>query len=73
MTALEFIKRKAEEQARNHALITDAQIKAEAIRQRLAAVAEDLRLAATQDGVRSENLLDLANRFEQQSRVGDNV
>ena len=55
------------------ALICDAQLKSEIIRRRLAVVASDLRVAAAQSDIGSEHLLNLANRFERQSRAGDNV
>lgn len=55
------------------ALMTDAQLKSEAIRKRLADVARDLRAAAEGAGPGSENLLNLASRFERQSQAGDNA
>ncbi|GAA0527767.1 hypothetical protein FHS83_002223 [Rhizomicrobium palustre] len=69
----DFRERQAEEDRAAQALITDAQLKSQAIRKRLADVARDLRAAAEQAGTRSENLLNLASRFERQSQSGDNV
>jgi hypothetical protein len=42
-----------------------------AIRQRLEAVAGELRLAALSAGAGGENLLQLAEKFEQHARAGD--
>lgn len=53
------------------ALIDDACERSVHIRQRLAAVAQDLRQAAATAGSGSEGLLRLASKFEQNSRPGD--
>ena len=65
--------RQAVERVAAFALVCEAQLKSESIRRRLAVVAGDLRIAAAQSEIGSEHLLNLANRFERQSRAGDNV
>lgn len=65
--------RQAEEQAKAAALMTDAQLKSAAIRRRLAVVAQELRAYAATAANGNETLLNLANRFERQSRAGENV
>jgi len=55
------------------ALIERASVEAILIRQRLAIVAQELRQAAAAAGPKCEGLLNLANRFEQNSRPGDNA
>lgn len=69
----DFRERQAAERAAAQALVTDAQLKSEAIRQRLAVVARDLRAAAATAGAGRDNLLNLASRFERQSRAGENL
>jgi len=68
-----FRERQTAEKAAAQALMTDAQLKSEAIRQRLAVVARDLRAAATTAGAGRDSLLDLASRFERQSKAGENI
>lgn len=53
-----------------HALIERACEKSNIIRQRLAAVAEDLRQAAATAETGGESLLRLANKFEMNSKPG---
>ncbi len=65
--------RQAEERTAVRFLRYDTQFKSEAIRQRLAAVAIDLRVAAAEAETGREGLLNLASRFERQSRAGDDV
>jgi len=65
--------RQAAERVAALALMCEAQLKSEIIRRRLAVVAGDLRVAAAQSDLGGEHLLNLANRFERQSRAGDNV
>lgn len=60
-----------QENAAEHALMTLANHTNAAIRQRLEAVANDLRLAAMSSGAGGENLLQLAKRFEQHAKAGD--
>lgn len=60
-----------QENAAESALMTLANQTNAAIRQRLEAVANDLRLAAMSAGAGGENLLQLAKRFEQHARAGD--
>jgi hypothetical protein len=60
-----------EERAVENALIAQACETSSAIRSRLAAVADDLRKAALSAGTASENLLQLAKKFEQHARAGD--
>jgi hypothetical protein len=60
-----------QENAAEFALMTLANHTNAAIRQRLEAVASDLRLAASCAGEGGENLLQLAKRFEQHARAGD--
>jgi len=68
-----FKERHAAERVASLSLMCEAQLKSEAIRRRLAAVANDLRVAAAESGIGREHLLNLASRFERQSRAGDNV
>ena len=60
-----------EQRAVEAALIAQASEASLAIRRRLAAVADELRNAAISAGSGSENLLQLANKFEQHARAGD--
>ncbi|MDR3527478.1 MAG: hypothetical protein P4L57_09370 [Rhizomicrobium sp.] len=68
-----YTERQAAERVTALSLMGEAQLKSEAIRNRLAAVANDLRVAAAESGIGREHLLNLASRFERQSRAGDNV
>ena len=67
----DLIERQAADGAMAQALTNNAQLKSEAIRKRLAAVAQDLRAAAALAGADSESLLNLAIRFEQHSKLGE--
>lgn len=60
-----------QEHAADLALMTLADYTNSTIRQRLEAVASDLRLAATSAGTSGENLLQLAEKFEQHARAGE--
>ena len=68
-----YKERQAAERVTSLSLMCEAQLKSEVIRSRLAAVANDLRAAAAESDVGSEHLLNLASRFERQSRAGDNA
>ncbi len=59
-----------EEHARGLALVAHANETNSAIRRRLAAVANDLRVAA-RSADNGENLLQLAQKFEQHARAGE--
>jgi len=52
-------------------LVDYASMRSIHIRQRLAAVAEELRYAAATAGSASDGLLELASKFEQHSQPGD--
>jgi hypothetical protein len=69
----DFTEQQAAERVSALALMCEVQLKSEAIRRRLAAVANDLRIAAAESDIGSEHLLTLASRFERQSRSGDSV
>lgn len=71
MLAEDFTRHHDEERAAGHALIARASEKSSVIRQRLAAVAEELRQAAATAGSGSEGLLKLASKFEENSKPGD--
>ncbi len=71
MLAPDFTTRHDHERAVRHALVARASEKSNVIRQRLAAVAEELREAAATAGTGSDNLLQLANKFEQNSKPGE--
>ncbi len=60
-----------QENAAELALMTLANDTNSVIRQRLEAVANDLRLAAASAGSAGENLLQLAERFEHHARTGE--
>lgn len=60
-----------DEQLVEAALIFQASDATSAIRKRLAAVADELRCAAAEAGASSENLIQLANKFEQHARSGE--
>ncbi len=68
-----YTERQSTERVVSLSLLCEAQLKSDAIRQRLAAVANDLRVAAAESEIGSDHLLSLASRFERQSRAGDNV
>jgi hypothetical protein len=69
MTAADRRQRLETELATQDALVCKASNTSSMIRQRLASVADDLRLAAETAGAASGNLLHLADRFEQHSRA----
>jgi hypothetical protein len=60
-----------QENAAELALMTLANDTNSTIRQRLEAVASDLRLAAASAGTAGENLLQLAKKFEHHARAGE--
>ena len=67
----DFRRRYDEELVFEHALIERASEKSDIIRKRLAAVAEELRMAAATASTGSEGLLNLARKFEQHAKPGD--
>lgn len=71
MLAEDFRRRHDTERVLGLALIDRACEKSTLIRQRLAAVAEELRQAAATAGSGSEGLLKLARKFEENSKSGE--